>query len=174
MTMNPQMNQFNNRIARIKDPRVNSYFDPETKMNIPRRLSIGTIKEHNFGGDKPKWFAMVVAVIIGALALAAARYLRFVYADIPDVGTEIQSLALIDFGLASLVAFVAGAILRQKHMRHMAAHTMGIVLMMVAMHNLIWLYPSEFAQVYSADYVNQVKSLTSPQSIYVAGESYTL
>jgi hypothetical protein len=56
----------------------------------------------------------------------------------------------------------------------MMAQTAGIAAMAVAMHNLVWVYPAEFAQVYTQAYVDEVRSVTTPNSIYVGGETYLL
>lgn len=167
------MANFNSRINRIKDPRNASYLDPETGMNIPRRLSVGQIKAHNFG-SKPGVFVLLISVMIGAISLIAARYIRFVYAEIPDLGTEAQTLLLLDFGLAAVMTFFIGGAIRHKTLRHMLAQTLGIALMLVAMHNLIWMFPTEIAHVFPQDYIEQVRATTEPQSIYVVGETYTL
>ncbi len=167
------MANFNARINRIKDPRNASYLDPETGMNIPRRLSVGQIKANNFG-TKPSMLVLLVSVLLGAVALVAARYIRFVYADVPELGTEAQTLLLMDFGIAALMTFFIGGMIKHKTLRHMMAQAAGIGIMMVAMHNLVWMFPSEVAQVFPQDYIEQVRAVTEPQSLYVVGETYTL
>ncbi len=167
------MANFNARIGRIKDPRNTSYVDPETGIRIPRRLSIGQIKAHNFG-HKPGAIVLLFSAILGAVALIAARYIRFVLAEIPEIGTEAQTLLLMDCGIAGVLAFVVGGMIRHKSLRHMMAQTAGIAIMLVAMHNLVWMFPTEVAQVFPQDYIEQVRAVTEPQSLYVVGETYTL
>lgn len=171
--MNNQQAYFHDRLNRIKDPKVVAYLDPETGMNIPRRLSIGQIKEHNFG-NKPGLFVLIFSVLLGAIAVIAAKYIRFVYAEIPELGTEALTLTLMDFGIAALLTFVIGGMIQHKTLRHMMCQTAGIGVMMFAMHNLIWMFPGEAAQVFPQDYIEQVRATTEPQSLYVVGATYTL
>lgn len=171
--MSDQLSYFKQRIERIEDPNNISYADPETGMNIPRRLSKAQIKGHNLG-KKPGILVMLLSCVLGAMTLIAARYVRFVLAEIPDIGTEAHTLLIMDFGLAALMAFLIGALIKHKTLRHMMAQAAGIAIMLVAMHNLVWMYPTEFAQVFPQAYVDQVIALTSPHSIYVVGETITL
>lgn len=167
------MAYFKTRINRIKSPTNTYYLDPETGIHIPRRLSIGQIKDHNLGG-KPGMIVLMISALIGTIGLIAARYVRFVYAEIPELGTDAQTLLMMDFGLAAVLSFVIGGMIGHKSTRHMMAQTLGIGLMMVAMHNLVWMFPTEVARVFPQDYIEQVRATTKPQSIYVVGETFTL
>ncbi len=171
--MNHQQAYFKDRIARIEDPKNISYLDPETGMNIPRKMSVAQIKAQSVV-KSPGLLVLLLSCVLGAMALVAARYVRFVLAEIPEIGTAANTLVIMDFGIAALMAFVIGALIKHKSLRHMMAQATGIALMLVAMHNLVWMYPSEFAQVFPQAYVDQVIALTSPKSIYVAGETITL
>ena len=171
--MNSQQAYFNDRIKRIENPKVQYYLDPETGMHIPRRLTLGQIKEHNFG-NKPGLIVLIFSMFLGAVAVVAAKYIRFVYAEIPELGTEALTLTLMDFGIAALLTFVIGGMIQHKTLRHMMCQTAGIGVMMFAMHNLIWMFPGEVAQVFPQDYIEQVRATTEPQSLYVVGTTYTL
>jgi len=170
--MTKQLNQFSDRLKRIEDPRNIAYKDPETGMAIPRRLSIGQIKEHNFG-EKVSVFAVILSVIIGALSMIGARYVRFVGGGIPEVGTEPQTLLLMDFGIAAVLAMVVGGMIGHKQLRHMNAQFLGIAVMLVAMHNLVWAFPDQVAQVFPQSYIAQVQSVTAPMSLSLLGNTYT-
>ena len=161
--MNDQQAYFQARIKRIQDPSVLYYKDPETGINIPRRLSKGSVAEVMSGRRALPW--QVVSLMLGAAALMAARYLRFTLGDVQDAATAAGTLTLLDFGIAAALAMVLGTVLRLTTTRHMMAQVMGIGAMMVAMHNLIWLYPDTFAQIYTQAYVDQVQGLTVPQSL---------
>ena len=171
--MKHQMDEFNARIARINDPRNAYYRDPETGINVPKRLSKSKILSAA-QSHKPGLISMGVSLVIGVICLMGARYVRFNYGAITETGTEAQTLMLMDFGLAAMMAFVVGGLLRHKTVRHMGSQMAGIAVMSVAMHNLVWMYPAEFAQVFSPSYVEQVKQVTAPQSLYLRGAIITL
>lgn len=168
-----QLANFNARIKRIKDPKNIYWTDHETGMNIPRRISKGTIIAHNFR-KKEGLMPLLMSVVLGVICLMAARYIRFHFAEVPDSGTEAMTLTVMDFGIAAFLAMIVGGIVRLKTFRNVMGQLGGIALMLVAMHNLVWIYPAEFARFYSQDYVDQVMALTAPQSLYVNGEVFTL
>lgn len=168
--MQAQLTVFNERIKRIEDPRNIYYTDPESRMNIPKRVSKAAILnkgEH----AKPGLMGLLLALIVGVACLAVARYGRFNLAGIVEDGTSSHIVMLMDFGLAAVIAFIIGGLIKQKSMRHMIAQTTGIAVMAVAMHNLVWMYPAEFAQVYSQAYVDEVQGITIPNSIFIGGET---
>jgi len=170
--MSDQVTNFNARIRRINDPRNNSYMDPETGIRIPKRLSRQIIKTNNaYNAPKAGLGSMLFSVMIGIACLIIARYVRFKLAGIADSGTDPETLIAMDCGLAAVIAFIVGGILKHKSLRHMASQVAGIGIMVVTMHNLVWMFPAEFAQVFSQNYVEQVTQATVPLSIHFAGET---
>lgn len=167
--MKSQLGSFKDRISRIQKPSNQSYRDPETGMMIPKRMSKKIIKAGATGPRKASRIEVMMSVMIGVFCVMGARYVRFQLAHIPDAGTAAETITVMDLGIAAVLAFILGAMLKHATLRHMVAQTAGIAVMIVAMHNLVWLFPSEFAQVYSQDYVEQVQALTSPQSLYLNG-----
>ncbi|SEW07254.1 hypothetical protein SAMN04488515_0918 [Cognatiyoonia koreensis] len=171
--MQEQLSVFNARIKRIEDPRNIYYRDPESGINIPKRVSKAAVLGKGKHA-KPTLFGLLMALIVGLACLAAARYGRFNLAGIVEDPTSAHIVMLMDFGIAAVMAFVLGGMINQKSMRHMMAQTAGIAVMAVAMHNLVWMYPAEFAQVYTQAYVDEVRSATQPNTIYVGGETFAL
>lgn len=168
-----QLDDFNARVKRISDPRNTSYRDPETGLQIPKRISKAEILRANLA-RKPHLMGMVLAALVGAICLMTARYLRWHYLDMSDLGGEVDANLVTDLIIAAGVAIVLGSILRQKTWRHMTAQMAGIGIMVVAMHNLVWMYPEPFAQVYSQAWVDMVQQTTTPQSLALRGAVYTL
>jgi len=166
--MTQQLAQFNARLGRINDPKNTYWSDPETGINVPRRLNKATIIANNFP-VKQSLMSVVMSVILGVICLMAARYVRFHLAAIPEAGTGATTLTVMDVGIAMFLALLIGGMVQLKTFRHVLAQVSGIAVMLVAMHNLVWIYPAEFAQVYSQAYVDQVISLTEPLSIYFNG-----
>lgn len=166
---------FNDRIKTISNPRNTFYVDGETGTIIPKRVSRQDIKRAvQKRQTKPGVFGLFTSLLLGAACLMGARYLRWNTLGMHEGGGADDVLLTIDFGLAAIAVFILGGLLRHATFRHMVAQTAGICIMLVTMHNLIWAFPDEFAQVYSQDYVNQVQSSTAPQSLYLRGETITL
>lgn len=170
--MSDQVTDFNARIRRINDPRNNFYTDPETGIKIPKRLSRKIIKTNNaYMEQKAGLGSLLLSAVLGLLCLAAAQYIRFELAGVSNAGTEPSTLTAMDIGLAAILVFIVGGILKHKSLRHMASQVAGICVTIVSIHNLVWLFPVEFAQVYSDAYVAQVTEATAPLSIYFNGET---
>jgi predicted MFS family arabinose efflux permease len=167
-----QLSTFQARIKRINDPKNDSYLDPELGIRIPKRLSKQIIKTGNSHNARNVGaISLAISLLLGTLSLLAAKYVRFHHAEIAETGTSAQTLMIMDFGLAAVMMFLLGGMIKHKTIRHMGAQVFGIAIMLVAMHNLVWLYPAEFAQVYGQSYVDQVIAATEPLSIYVNGET---
>ena len=113
----------------------------------------------------------LLSVALGFLALIAARYIRFELVGISNDATDPATLAAMDAGLAAMIVFFIGGVLKHKSLRHMMAQVCGIAVMLVTMHNLVWFFPAEFAQAFSQDYVEQVTQTTAPLSIHFNGET---
>ncbi|MEJ6748024.1 MAG: hypothetical protein QNK98_15120 [Yoonia sp.] len=54
------------------------------------------------------------------------------------------------------------------------AQVAGIALMMTSAQNAVWMFPDAVSQVISTAYVSQVQATTTPNSIMLLGETYTL
>lgn len=171
--MQEQLSIFNERIKRIEDPRNIYYVDPESGLNIPKRVSKAAVLGKGKHA-KPGVMGLFVALIIGLICLAGARYARFNLASVAEDAGSAHIVMAMDFGIAAIIAFLIGGLINQKSMRHMVAQTAGIAVMAVAMHNLVWMYPAEFAQVYSQAYVDEVRGATQPNTIYIGGETFAL
>lgn len=166
--MTQQLSQFQARLGRINDPSNTYWSDPESGINVPRRLNKATILKNNLP-VKQSMMSLLMSVVLGVICLMAARYVRFNFAEIPESGTGAMVLTVMDCGIAMFLALLIGGIAKLKAFRHVVGQMAGIALMLVAMHNLVWIYPTEFAQVYSQAYVDQVMGLTEPLSIYFNG-----
>ena len=170
--MSDQLASFNSRIKRINDPRNTFYLDPETGIKIPKRLSRKIIKTNNsYVEQKAGLGSMLFSVVLGLVCLVLAQYLRFELAGVPNTEIEPSTLTAMDGGLAAILVFIVGGVLKHKSLRHMASQIVGIGIMIVAIHNLVWLFPEEFSQVFSDDYVQQVTQATVPLSLHFNGET---
>lgn len=170
--MTDQLIGFNDRIKKIKDPRNTYYVDPETKALVPKRVSRKSINQAAARRrEKATFGGIMTSLLLGVVALMAARLVRWQVLGIQDGGSAADTLLLIDLGLAALIVFLVGGMIGQKTAKHMIAQTAGIGLALMSMHNLVWLMPNQFGQVYGQAYVDQVRATTEPNSIYLRGES---
>lgn len=169
--MSDQMAGFHNRINRIKDPRNTYYVDGETGAFVPKRVSRKQIKDvARRRNEKATFNGTMMAIVWGALALMASRWVRWNQLGIEETGTLADTLLMVDAGMAIVAVFIFGGMIGQKTLVHMMAQTAGVAVMVVAMHNLVWIAPEQFAQVYGAEYVAQVQSATLPMSINLRGD----
>jgi hypothetical protein len=172
MMNSDQIDSFNARVQRIQNPRNTFYVDPETGMKVPKRVSKKLIKRSSkMAQCKPGMMSLMMGVILGGLCLMVARF-----ASQEIIGSPVaDDLTLgLELAAASIIAFIVGGFVSQKSFRHMVAQVAGAAFMAVAMHNLIWMFPDEFAMVYSQSYVDQIRAVTTPNSLYLRGETYTI
>lgn len=172
--MSDQLANFQQRVKRIEKPKKIYYTDPETGINIPRRLSKHAIKTGGKSAGRGGLFAILMSLALGTICLMAARYVRFHYIDLAEIEASAMALTTIDLAIATFLAMFASAMVRLSAFRCFVAQMAGIATMLVAMHNLIWIYPDQFAQVFSQDYVDMIRATTTPQSLYVNGETFAL
>ncbi len=165
MAMAAQSDGFQARIDRINNPRNVSYFDPELKMHVPKRVSKEFVNR-----KRVKRLGVVtvgVSGVLGGLAYIAVQVMsgRFGLLAPSEV---------VMFGVAAILAIVLGMLVRHKSFLHIGAQVMGVALMMASAHNAVWMFPDAVSQVTSTAYVIQVQATTTPNSIMLLGETYTL
>ena len=100
-----------------------SYFDPELKMNIPKRVSNEFVKRLGFA-------RVGVSVLIGCLAYIAVQVMLGRSGLVPP-----SELTL--FAVAAILAVVLGMLMRHKTMFLVGAQVAGIALMMTSAHNAV-------------------------------------
>ncbi len=166
MTHNQQA--FQDRVARITNPRFTHVVDPESGMKIPRRVSRDQIGKAKVKSPAPM---LVMAAMLGAICLMFARYLRM---EVINVEPYFPNGMVAELSMAILAAAVIGGFMRMQNLRLMGVQAAGAVACCVLMHNAVWVAPDQFASVFSQGYVNQILAQTEPLSIFVNGMSFTL
>ena len=118
MAMAAQLDEFNNRLARISDPKNKSYYDPELKMAIPKRVSKELINRKKL--KKAGFSALLLSLFVGAFALMLSHLAccRF--------GLIGHDAPVLIYGAAAIVAILIGGLLRLKTMPHMGAQFAGV------------------------------------------------
>jgi hypothetical protein len=167
-----QIDSFNARVARIQDPRNKYYLDPETGMKIPKRVPRDVIRRNRMKNQgRPGLVSLTLALLTGGICLMVARFASNALLDVP-LSDDI--VLLMELAGAAIIAFVVGGMVNQKTMRHMLAQIAGACIMTVAMHNLVWMFPNEFAMVYSQAYVDEVRAETQPNTLYLRGTTINI
>lgn len=163
------INDFNARLKRIRNPRNNSYFDPEMGMHIPKRVSRDKIKKDS---QKESFIgAFIVSMIFGAVAVLIAEILRIRYFGLIAPSNTAFFLELL---IAFWAVVLISAVTNRRALTARLAQIAGVAVMMVAGHNLIWRWPEQMAVIYTAPYVDQVMATTTQHSIVYRGNVYGL
>lgn len=167
--MKQDINDFNARVKRIKNPRNKSYYDPDLGMHIPKRVTRDKIKKVN---DEESFFGkFIVSGIIGALALMFAEVLRIRYFGL---STENDTVFFLELFIAFWAVLLLSAMLDRRRMTERFGQIVGIALMLTAGHNLVWRWPDQMAYIYTAEHVAQVIESTTQYSIVYRGTVFGL
>lgn len=119
-------------------------------------------------------FGGMFSVVFGAMALGIALYLRFSLTgqagslDNPDLFMAQNG------GVALVLAVFCGYMVKMPMLKYAPICAVGVLAGLVGYHNLVHVYPTEFAQMFSAMWVEQVVTATSPHSIIWRGETFIL
>lgn len=163
------INDFNARIGRIRNPRNTSYYDQDLGMHIPKRVSRDKIKK---AAKKESFLgAFIVSMIFGALGLMIAEVLRVRYFGLTGPGNVGLFLELL---MAFWCVVLISAMTNRRSVMARIAQVAGVVVMMLAGHNLIWRWPEQMAVIYTPAYVEQVMATTTQHSIVYRGTVYGL
>lgn len=168
-TKKMDINDFNARIKNIQNPRNKSYFDPDLGMHVPKRVKRApvkrTVEEESILG------MMLVSMILGAIGLMFAQVVRIRYFGLLEYSTIVLFL---EIAMAFWAVIILTVLTKKRTIAERIAQIMGVALMMVAGHNMIWRWPDQLAVVYTPAYVEQVMETTTQQSIVYRGSVYGL
>lgn len=145
---NLDQQNFQQRIKRIKDPRNNSYYDQELRMHVPKKVTMERVRKIR---EQPSFLsAFLVSMILGAFALMIAQAIRFRYFGVAEFG---RVSVVIDLVVALWVVGIIAALMDRKKTSARIAQVLGICVMFVSGHNLIWRWPAEMGILYTNEYV---------------------
>ena len=116
----------------------------------------------------------VRAFLIGAFAVFVARYARFHIANGGLVGEDADLTMFIDGFIASAAGFAIKEVFRIEGKEFALAQTVGVVAMVVSMHNLAHWFPAPMSLVFSPEWVDDVLYYTEPNSILFRGVSFVI
>ena len=163
------INDFNRRIKNIKRPQNNSYYDPDLKMHIPKRVSRDKIKKPKVSEDEQILGPFIVSAFIGALCLATAQLFRVRYFGL--IETTSVTL-LIDLVTAFWCLLVLTALIKRNSWGARFSQVVGVVAMLMAGHNLFWRWPDQMALIYTPAYADYLEQTTQAPSVVVGATIY--
>ena len=167
--MKQDINDFNARVKRIKNPRNKSYYDPDLGMHIPKRVTRDKIKKVN---DEESFLGkFIVSVIIGGLAMMFAQVVRIRYFALPG---ESDMIMVLELFMAFWAMLLLSTLLDRRKLLERFAQVAGIAVMLTAGHNLVWRWPEAMAYVYTTEHVAQVMEATTQHSIVYRGTVFGL
>ena len=164
------INDFNRRVKQIKNPRNNSYFDPDLGMHIPKRVPRDKIiSKKKAIPDEALLGPFFVSAIIGAFCLAVAQLMRVRYFDVIEAS---RTSMVIDLALTVWVLLILTALIQRNSWGARFSQVVGVVAMMAAGHNLFWRWPDQMAVIYTPAYASYVEATTEPPSVVIGATIY--
>lgn len=122
---------------------------PDWKANFKRPVNLAT------------------AVLIGMLAVLAARVARFHLMGGLTSGEFTNVTVVFDGGIALVFSLLMLRILKSNDRAFKSALAGGVVAMVVLMHNFVHAAPGVFGLLFSKEWSNNVIAYSEPGSIYV-------
>lgn len=174
--INPQQAEFSKRITRINNPHNVSWYDPNTDMQIPKQFSKGKgIRKASMLGNLGYPISIVLAVMLGCMTVVLSRYVRFHLLGYDDTSAGVSGdmMMAIDAGVGIGVSFFLRQLFKLQSKTHATGQTLGMVAMILLMHNLVWIAPDQFAMIFSQEWVDMTKSYTQPRTLLFRGVTMT-
>ena len=158
------INDFNDRVKRISNPRNKSYYDSELGMHIPKRVGRDKIKKAKVQ-EEPTFVAIfIVSAVLGAFGFFLGQIVRVRYFPAADTALTTLTLDLmIGLWMIAMITVLTG----KRSLFDRMSQIAGVYGMIVAGHNLIWRWPDQMATLYTPEYVDSVLSSTTQLSLIV-------
>jgi predicted DNA-binding transcriptional regulator len=173
--MSAQQSEFAARIARIEQgigsSKTTLYVGLDETYAVKYRQR-GQSGKFQMAHNAAYPLTILLAFAVGVLSNAIARLAAFLSQGLPDGGTNLDYLMMMDFVTAMMLSLVIGACLGMNIRNFMAARSLGIVAGMLGLHNAVHLWPDLFARVYSTPWVGYILSTTEPRSLLWRGVSF--
>lgn len=115
--------------------------------------------------------SIVGAFLVGAFAVLLTRFIRFHMTGGELTGENADILMIIDTVIAVGIVISLRSVFRFRGKALETAKTVGIVAMVLTMHNFVHLAPTAFGKVFSPEWSKQIVENTLPKSILFRGVS---
>jgi hypothetical protein len=174
-----QKNEFTARLARIDagtgSSKTTLYVGVEgtvlasSKNNAKLRKQAIAVPARPLG-----LFGVAGSALFGAVALGMALYLRFAITGQAGPLDNTDLTMAINGGAALAIALFCGSLVKMPMVKYTAAAILGVVAGLVGYHNLVHVYPGQFATMFSPVWVEQVVTATPAHSIIWRGQTFVL
>lgn len=120
--------------------------------------------------------SFVRAALVGMVAVFLSRYIRFqLTGGTLSGGAEGADIfMMIDGAIAASAGFALKEVFRIQDKTLQMAQTVGVVMMLLLMHNLVHIAPNLFANVFSPEWTQDVLDTSEPNSVLFRGVSFML
>jgi hypothetical protein len=174
-----QKNEFLSRLARIEAGTGSSkstLFVGLDETILVNNKANAKLKKQAVAAPQKKLGPMEILfwVVMGLVAFALARYLRFYFGgDGYPLANPDMEMAL-NGGTGLIIVLFTGFMLKMPMLKIIPISGLGVMAGVVAFHNLVHFYPTKFAEVFSPLWVEHVVATTDPHSIIWRGVSFVL
>lgn len=162
-----QQVEFEDRIARIQGPDQGAWRDPALGVSSPRQVG-----QKAAGGNAQ--ISVLAGLIIGGLMALAALWVRYRVLGLSDFGGRPDMVLLYDASMALVAAFALRELLAMKTVSHLFGIAIGIGAVLVGIHNLVWVWPEPFLQVFSTEWVTATKDSAPLGSVLFRGSVFAI
>lgn len=174
---NMQKQQFQERLKRISSGGPNtasqiyagSLVGAKPGKKIRRRKDKSTASRR--GASLP--VSLLSGLFIGALAVLLVRYGRFQLTGGALGGADADITMMADIVLAITLAILLRVVFRFRSTVHGFGKILGVVAMVLLMQNLVFAAPGLFERTFSVAWVDEVMATTQPNSVLLAGVTFT-
>ncbi len=114
---------------------------------------------------------VIAAFILGLIAVFVVRFTRFQLGFGALTGDLAGLMMAIDLIMGVFVGYFLRHVFNFAAREFQLAHGLGVLLMVVGMHNIVHKAPEQFAQLFSDNWVKQVVHDTKPDTLLFRGIS---
>lgn len=174
-----QKNEFLSRLARIESGAGSSkstlYIGVDGTVMATSKLNAKLQKQATATPAKPLGVVgALLSAAFGIIALGLALYVRFLVTGQAGPLDNADLTMAMNGGAALGIAIFAGFMLKMPLLKYTPLSVVGIMVGLVGFHNLVHVYPTQFADLFSPVWVEQVVSSTPANSIIWRGQTFVL
>lgn len=114
------------------------------------------------------------ALVLGAASIVLAKYVFYHANDLPKSGHNADMAMMLELGFGALALTLCALAFKMNSKTHLACKMAGLVGTHLALHNIVHLYPANWASLFSREWVAWILSTTEPNSILFRGLSIPL
>ena len=170
--------QFQNRLNRIAAGGPNTigqiYVGPPDTSSDPKSGKRKSKTGPDFLDNVLYPMSIIGALIVGAFAVFATRFIRFHMLGGELTGENADLWMIVDSVIAIGIVISLRSVFRFGGKALETAKTVGIVVMLLTMHNIVHIAPGFFGSVFSPEWTEEVVATTKPKSFLFRGVSFMI